>query len=54
MKKTLSILAVAVMTLGLFSCEAETDVAETENLFESIGDQDSTTGNNSGQDDGRN
>ncbi|WP_420322781.1 hypothetical protein [Flagellimonas sp.] len=55
MKKTLSILALAVMTLGFFSCEAETDVTETENLFESIGDQDSTTGsNNSGQDDGRN
>nr|WP_298790204.1 hypothetical protein [uncultured Allomuricauda sp.] len=51
MKKTLSILAMAVFTLGLFSCEAETDVAETETLFESIEDQDATGG--SANDDGR-
>lgn len=53
MKKTLSILAMAVFTLGLFSCEAETDVAETETLFESIEDQDSTTGNTSNDSDDR-
>ncbi|MEX0313616.1 MAG: hypothetical protein AB3N18_05525 [Allomuricauda sp.] len=55
MKKTLSILAITVFTLGLFSsCEAETDVAETESLFETI-DKDATlkanTGGSSNDDD---
>lgn len=44
MKKTLSILAIAVMTFGMFSCEAETDVQETENLMASLEDQDANTG----------
>ncbi|MGX1929089.1 hypothetical protein [Flagellimonas sp. 2504JD4-2] len=50
MKKTLLILALAVFTLGFVSCEAETDVAETETLFESL-DPDSNTGQNSPDDD---
>lgn len=54
MKKTLSILAIAVMTFGMFSCEAETDVQETENLMAELEDQDANTGNSSSQDDGRN
>lgn len=53
MKKTLSILAIAVMTFGMFSCEAETDVQETENLMAELEDQDANTGSSS-QDDGRN
>lgn len=51
MKKTLSILAIAVMSLGLFSCEAESDVNETEALFETLEDQNANTGNNSTDDD---
>ncbi len=54
MKKTLSILAVALMTLGMFSCEAETDVSETEALMAQLEDQEANTGNSSSQDDGRN
>jgi hypothetical protein len=34
MKKVFSILAVVVMCAGLFSCEAETNLDETQNLFE--------------------
>ncbi|WP_298925735.1 hypothetical protein [uncultured Allomuricauda sp.] len=52
MKKTLSILAIAVMTFGMFSCEAETDVQETENLMAELEDQDAT-GGDSAQDDDR-
>ncbi|AWX46342.1 hypothetical protein HME9304_03375 [Flagellimonas maritima] len=36
MKKTLSIFAIALMTIGMFSCEAENDVQETESLFETL------------------
>ncbi|WP_168796327.1 hypothetical protein [Flagellimonas onchidii] len=50
MRKTLSILAIAVFTLGLFSCESETSVAETENLFETL-DPDANTGNSKSDDD---
>jgi hypothetical protein len=52
MRKTLSVLAIAVMTFGMFSCEAETDVQETENLMASLEDQDAT-GGDSAQDDDR-
>ncbi len=34
MKKTLSILAIMVFTVGLFSCEADTNIEETEALFD--------------------
>jgi len=51
MKKTLSILAIAVMTFGMFSCEAETDVQETENLMAELEDQDASEGNSSSPDD---
>ncbi|WP_175288713.1 hypothetical protein [Flagellimonas eckloniae] len=50
MRKTLSILAIAAMTIGMVSCEAESSVQETEDLFESIADQDATTGNDSDED----
>ena len=36
MKKVFGILAVAVFSLGLFSCESETNVEETEALFETL------------------
>ncbi|WP_165395222.1 hypothetical protein [Flagellimonas allohymeniacidonis] len=36
MKKVFTLIAMAVFTLGLFSCEAETNVEETESLFETI------------------
>ncbi len=51
MRKVVSIFAVAVMTMGLFSCEAETNVSETEALFEGLDDQDATEGNKSQDDD---
>ncbi len=44
MKKVVSIVAVVVMSLGMFSCEAETNVQDTESLFETL-EQDSTDGN---------
>lgn len=50
MRKVVSIFAVVVMTMGLFSCEAESDVSETEALFETL-DQDSSTGKSAGSDD---
>lgn len=34
MKKVLSILAVMTLTVGLFSCEADSNIEETEALFE--------------------
>ncbi|WP_420602013.1 hypothetical protein [Flagellimonas sp.] len=51
MKKVFGILAVAVLTLGMFSCEPESDVKETEALMAEIGDQDANTGQSSGSDD---
>lgn len=50
MKKTLSILALVVMSVGLFSCEAETNVEETNALMAEIGDQEATGGNTSNDD----
>nr|WP_299339958.1 hypothetical protein [Allomuricauda sp.] len=47
MKKIFGLLALAVMTLGIVSCEAETSIEETESLFETIDvqvDQDSVDG----------
>ena len=45
MKKVVSIVAVAVLSLGMFSCEAETNVQDTESLFETL-EQDSTDDEN--------
>ena len=36
MKKVFSILALALLTVGFYSCESETDVQETEALFEQL------------------
>nr|WP_297788095.1 hypothetical protein [uncultured Allomuricauda sp.] len=36
MKKVFSILALALLTVGFYSCEAETDVQETEAMFEQL------------------
>ncbi len=49
MKKVVSIVAVAVLSLGMFSCEAETNVQDTESLFETL-EQESTDGNNASED----
>jgi len=34
MKRVTSILAVVVLTIGLFSCEAETSTAEEDQLYQ--------------------
>ena len=53
MKKVFGIVAVAVFSLGLFSCESETNVQETEALFETLKvDQNSVDGDEK-VDDGR-
>ncbi|UBZ14066.1 hypothetical protein LDL77_19570 [Flagellimonas marinaquae] len=45
MKKLFSILAVALLTVGFYSCEAETDVQDTEAMFEQLTlDQNATDG----------
>ena len=36
MKKVFGIVAVALFSVGLFSCEAETNVEDTEALFETL------------------
>lgn len=36
MRKALSILALALLTVGFYSCEAETDVQETEAMFQQL------------------
>lgn len=51
MKKTVSILAVLVMSIGLFSCEADNNLEETQSLYENL-DTDATDGNEV-KDDGR-
>ncbi|WP_420399946.1 hypothetical protein [Flagellimonas sp.] len=50
MRKVVSIFAVVVLTMGLFSCEAD-NVSETEALMESLEDQDSSTGSDKNDDD---
>ncbi|WP_222984355.1 hypothetical protein [Flagellimonas meishanensis] len=50
MKRFLSIVAVAVFALGLFSCEAETDVQETADLLASL-DQEANDENEKSEDD---
>ncbi|MCR9262853.1 MAG: hypothetical protein NXH86_01775 [Flavobacteriaceae bacterium] len=54
MKKLLSIFAIALLTTGLFSCEAETDVQDTEAMVKSISvdiDQSATEGKQSDDED---
>ncbi|KAB7530919.1 hypothetical protein F8C76_05320 [Flagellimonas olearia] len=54
MKKLLSIFAIALLTTGLFSCEAETDVQDTEAMVKSISvdiDQSATDGKQSDSED---
>ena len=46
MKKVLSILALALLTLGFASCEADTNVQDTEALFQAL-DQNATDGTSS-------
>nr|WP_292960735.1 hypothetical protein [Muricauda sp. UBA7809] len=36
MKKVFSILALALLTVGFYSCETETDVQDTEAMFEQL------------------
>ncbi|MEO2052856.1 MAG: hypothetical protein ABGX00_13950 [Allomuricauda sp.] len=36
MRKVLSILALALLTVGFYSCEAETDVQDTEAMFKQL------------------
>ncbi|MHA7831499.1 MAG: hypothetical protein ACX93O_10380 [Flagellimonas sp.] len=36
MKKVLSILAVTLLTVGFYSCETETDVQDTEAMYEQL------------------
>jgi len=36
MKKVFSILALALLTVGFYSCETETDVQETEAMFQQL------------------
>lgn len=50
MRKVLSILALALLTVGFYSCEAETDIQDTEALFEQM-DQNATDGTQSDDDD---
>ena len=45
MKKVLSILALALLTVGFYSCEADTDVQDTEATFKQLQvDQNATDG----------
>jgi hypothetical protein len=51
MRKVLSILAMALLTVGFYSCEAETDVQDTEAMFEQLTiDQNATDGDVSSPD----
>ncbi|MBO0329656.1 hypothetical protein [[Muricauda] lutisoli] len=45
MRKVFSILALALLTVGFYSCEAESDVQETEAMFQQLQmDQNATDG----------
>ncbi len=53
MKKLLSIVAIALLTTGLFSCEAETDVQDTEAMIKNLSvdsDENATEGKQSDPD----
>ncbi|NAS13416.1 hypothetical protein [Poritiphilus flavus] len=51
MKKVLSIFAVAVMCVGLFSCEDDSSIEETQALYENLSDSDATDGGQVDNDD---
>ncbi|WP_159075817.1 hypothetical protein [Muricauda brasiliensis] len=53
MKKVLSILAVALLTVGFYSCEAETDVQDTEAMFEQLTVDQNATDDDDANVDGR-
>ena len=36
MKKVLSVIAVVIMSVGMFSCQPESTVAETDALYDNI------------------
>ncbi len=46
MRKLLCILALGLLTAGFYSCETETDIQETEALFQQL-DQNATDGTQS-------
>ncbi|WP_349351365.1 MULTISPECIES: hypothetical protein [unclassified Flagellimonas] len=51
MKKVFSILALALLTTGFYSCETETDVQDTEAMFEQLTlDQNATDGDDADKD----
>ena len=52
MRKVFSILALVILTVGFYSCEAETDVQETEAMFQQLQiDQNATDGDELDPDD---
>ena len=53
MKKVLSILAVALLTVGFYSCETETDVQDTEAMYEQLTIEQNATDNEASEKDGR-
>ncbi|AEM72438.1 hypothetical protein Murru_3426 [Allomuricauda ruestringensis DSM 13258] len=53
MKKVFSILAMALLTVGFYSCETETDVQETEALFEQLTVDQNATDDDEMETDGR-
>ena len=54
MKRALSILALSLLAVGMFSCEPETDVQDTEALIKTLKlDQDQATDGKSSNDDDR-
>ncbi|HMB61819.1 MAG TPA: hypothetical protein VKN36_02020 [Eudoraea sp.] len=42
MKKVLSVFAVVVMSVGMFSCQPENTVAETDALYKNLDNVDAT------------
>ncbi len=42
MKKVLSVFAVVVMSVGMFSCEADSSVEETQALYENLNEIDAS------------
>jgi hypothetical protein len=50
MKKVLSVFAVLVMSIGLFSCEAETNLEDTQALYDNLDDSTRADGESSGGD----
>jgi len=53
MKKVLSIFAVALLTVGFYSCETETDVQDTEAMYEQLTIDQNATDDDEAQVDGR-